>query len=83
MTTEWECTPRQAKLGRRFVAALDKCLAGISSHPERWPEVEPGVREARIPRWPFCVYYQTHSDHVLVIAVFHTSRDPGEWQSRI
>jgi toxin ParE1/3/4 len=73
---------RQAGLGRRFVAALQQTLAGIASQPDRYPEVWPGVREAALSGWPYCVYYQVHPDHVMVIAVFHTTRDPSVWQSR-
>jgi len=69
-------------LGRRFVAALSAVLAEITRRPDRYPEVWPGVHEAPVTGWPYCVYYQVHSDHVMIIAVFHTSRDPSVWQSR-
>lgn len=74
---------RRRGLGLRFVAALQQTLQSISNHPERYAEVCPGVREALVSRWPFCVYYQIQSDHVLILAVFHTSRDPSKWQSRV
>jgi toxin ParE1/3/4 len=73
---------RRRGLGLRFVTAVRQVLAEIAAQPDRWPEVEPGVREAPVPRWPYCIYYQTHPDHVMVIAVFHVSRDPSVWQSR-
>jgi plasmid stabilization system protein ParE len=69
-------------LGLRFVAAIQQKLQTISGQPDRYPEVWPGVREALVSGWPYCIYYQVHSDHVMVLAVFHTSRDPSVWQSR-
>ena len=69
-------------LGVRFVAALRVVFAEIASQPDRYPEVWPGIREAPLTGWPYCVYYQVHADHVMVIAVFHSARDPSEWQSR-
>ncbi len=48
----------------------------------RYPEAMAGVREAPVAGWPYCIYYQVHSDHVMVLAVFDTSRDPSVWQSR-
>lgn len=69
-------------LGPRFVAAIRQVLHAVAAQPDRYPEVWPGVREAPVSGWPYCVYYQVHSDHVMVLAVFHTSRDPSVWQLR-
>jgi plasmid stabilization system protein ParE len=73
---------RQAGLGLRFLGALQKTMQTIGEQPDRYPEVEPRVREALVSGWPYCVYYQIHDDHVMVIAVFHSSRDPAIWQWR-
>ena len=73
---------QRSGLGLRFVSAVQQVLAVVSTQIERWPEAMPGVREAPVPKWPYCVYYEVHSDHVMVLAVFHTSRDPRIWQSR-
>jgi hypothetical protein len=62
------------------VAALQQALQAIGE--DRYPEVWPGGREAPVLGWPYCVYYQVHDDHVMVIAVFHSARDPSVWQSR-
>ena len=74
---------QRSGLGLRFVSAVQQVLAVVSTQPNRWPEAVPGVREAPVPKWPYCIYYEPHSDHVMVLAVFHTSRDPSVWQSRV
>jgi len=58
-------------------------LDDLSDAPDRWPEIEPGVRQAPVPDWPFTAIFQTSSGTVGVIAVFHTSRDPQEWMGRV
>jgi plasmid stabilization system protein ParE len=73
---------RRRGLGIRFVAAVRQVINQIAGQPERWPEVELDVREAPVPRWPYCIYYQARPDHVMVIAVFHLSRDSSIWQAR-
>lgn len=73
---------RQQGLGLRFVAAARKLLADLANHPDQWAEVWLGVREAPVRKWPYFIYYQTHPDHVMVLAVFHVFRDPSVWQSR-
>ena len=74
---------RRSGLGLRFVEAVEQVLKAISGQPDRWPEAMVGVREAPVQKWPYCIYYEVHSDHVMVLAVFHTSRNPGVWQSRV
>ena len=75
---DWYESQRRG-LGLRFVAAVERVLVGVASQTARWPEALSGVREAPVPQWPYCVYYEVHSDHVMVLAVFHTSRDPSVW----
>lgn len=73
---------RRTGLGMRFVTALQRTMQTIAEQPDRYPEVWPGVREAIVSGWPYCVYYQVHVDHVMVLAVFHSARDPSVWQGR-
>lgn len=69
-------------LGNDFVAEVQQVLGTIANHPPRYPVVLGDVREALVPRFPYCVYYRVKTDHVVVLAVFHTSRDPSIWQGR-
>ena len=73
---------RKRGLGLRFAAAVDAMFEAIGEQPDRYPEAWPGTREALVTKWPYCIYFQMHDDHVMVIAVFHTSRDPVTWQRR-
>ena len=74
----------QPGLGARFVTAVERVLADIGDQPDRHPVAEDDVREAAVPTpWPYTVYYRPRPDHVLVISVFHQSRDPRVWQARV
>ena len=69
-------------LGDDFVAAIQQVLDTITNHPERYPVADGDVREAPVARFPYCVYYRVKPNRVVVISVFHTSRDPSIWQTR-
>jgi plasmid stabilization system protein ParE len=69
-------------LGDDFVAEVQHVLDTIAQHPERYPIVEGDVREALVSRFPYCIYYRAKPDRIVVIAVFHTARDPSVWQGR-
>jgi plasmid stabilization system protein ParE len=73
---------RRAGLGERFVAAVERVFEEAAANPERYPEVMNGVREALVHRFPYCVYYREEADCIVILAVFHTARDPSIWQSR-
>lgn len=70
-------------LGEDFVAAIDQVLNVIAEQPNRYPLVEGDVREAPVSRFPYCVYYRATADRIVVLAVFHSARDPAIWRGRI
>lgn len=73
---------QQPGLGNDFVAEVQQVFDTIANHPERYPIADGDVREALVSRFPYCIYYRVKPDRVVVIAVFHTSRDPSIWQGR-
>ncbi len=73
---------RQPGRGAAFTAAVRQTLADIGSRPEAHPEVYDDVREALVSRYPYAIYDRPGPGRITVLAVFHTSRDPSEWQSR-
>ncbi len=68
--------------GAAFTAAVRKVLMNIGARPESHPEVYDDVREALVSRYPYAVYYRPGPGQVTVLAVFHTARDPADWQRR-
>lgn len=69
-------------LGGDFVSEVQQVLDTIAGQPDRYPVVAGNVREASVNRFPYCVYYRVKPDRVVVIAVYHTSRDPSIWKNR-
>lgn len=73
---------RRAKLGEAFINSVQRVLDRVATQPNFYPLVREGVREAIVPRYPFCIYYRQEPDRIVVLSVFHTARDPSVWQSR-
>ena len=74
---------RQPGRGATFTTAVRRVLARIAASPDSFPEAHPDVREALVTGYPYVVYFQISPDRVNVVAVYHTSRDPSAWQSRV
>ena len=73
---------RRAGRGAAFTAAVRQILTAIGSQPDRYPEIYGDVREAPVSGFPYAIYYRSEPGQVTVLAVFHTSRDPADWQRR-
>ncbi len=69
-------------LGDDFVIEVRKTFDHIASQPERFPIAEDDIRVAKVADFPYCVYYRIRPGHIVVISVFHMSRNPSIWQRR-
>jgi toxin ParE1/3/4 len=79
---EWYENQRDG-LGLEFQEAVDRVFVSISNNPSIHARVLRQCRRAVLKKFPYCVYYQETSASVLVIAVFHSSRNPTIWQRRV
>lgn len=66
----------------RFVGAVRSIFRRISVTPQFYGIVVLDIRKAVVQGFPYCVYYYEEPNRVIVISVFHTSRDPAIWQGR-
>jgi plasmid stabilization system protein ParE len=74
---------QRAGLGLDFVARVGDVFNRIAANPRLHAKVYQEARKAVVAKFPYVVIYQEEPGEVLVISVFHTSRDPAIWQSRI
>jgi plasmid stabilization system protein ParE len=70
-------------LGLEFLAEIDSLLQRIAEQPQRFPVLYRDVRKAVARRFPYCVYFRERDQRIVVLAVFHSARNPLEWQRRI
>jgi len=65
-----------------FSRALAATLEIIIAHPLAYPQIEHGIRRARVSTFPYVVYYLPKGDTIRVLAVVHTARHPDSWKRR-
>lgn len=80
---------RAAGLGVEFVNAVFSALEHMSRTPRRFavwphaPEVSPPVQRYLMRAFPaYAIAFRQFSDHLVVIAVAHSSRKPRFWSDR-
>ena len=70
-------------LGRRFREAIDAVVGRMSENPRQFPEVFRSTRRALVRRFPYALFFVIEGETLFVIACFHASRNPLQWQKRI
>ena len=71
-------------LGTRFRTEIEKSIDRISQFPRSFPVIHGStIRRALAIRFPYSIIYRIEEDFVLIISVFHSSRNPIIWKGRI
>ena len=74
---------RRPGLGDDFLLCVEEVFETIRRTPTLYPKVFQELRLALIRRFPFAAVYRSENDQITVVAVYHTRRDPREWQGRV
>lgn len=69
-------------LGARFIAEIEQCVALAAERPELGAIVYNNIRRIPAHRFPYSLYFQVETRRIVVVAVFHGSRDPMIWHRR-
>jgi plasmid stabilization system protein ParE len=69
-------------LGVEFIAEIERCVAAAAERPMTYTAVYKDVRRVVAKRFPFSVYFRAEAHRIVVLAVFHGSRDPAIWRHR-
>lgn len=73
---------QRPRLGVRFADRVQSVFDRICEMPESHATVFGDVRKALVRPFPYSIFYRVRPGRVVVIAVFHSKRDPKAWQSR-
>ncbi len=78
----------RAGRGLDLEAAVRRVIGRLQLLPRsapQWPRIEAGyeIRGAKVRRHPYLVVYAILPDHLVVLAVAHTAKQPGYWRARI
>jgi plasmid stabilization system protein ParE len=73
----------QVGLGARFLQAVQGALDAISAFPDASPVTHRGARRHLVERFPYCLYYRTVGEGLVVVALLHAARDPESGRERL
>ena len=64
------------RLADEFEAEVRSAVEKVAQNPIRFHLVEKGFRRANLPRFPYHLLYEVHSESVRVMLVRHNKRHP-------
>jgi plasmid stabilization system protein ParE len=70
------------QLGERFAQAVEAVVESIAEHPLQFPVVHRSRRRAGVRRFPYGIFFDVQEHRIVVIACFHSRRNPRHWQPR-
>jgi plasmid stabilization system protein ParE len=70
---------RESGLGREFMRCVDAGIQLIRRHPEIFPIAHKNIRQAVIRRFPYSIFYVRAGEAIIILSVFHASRQPKRW----
>jgi toxin ParE1/3/4 len=57
-------------------------LTKIAENPQRFRPASQRTRRALIPGFPYAIHFAEEPDAIVILAVFHTRRDPSQLRDR-
>jgi plasmid stabilization system protein ParE len=69
-------------LATEFKDAVDQLLERIAAAPLRFGPVRGEIRRALLRRFPYAIHFVPEPNAIIVLAVFHTKRDPRHLEGR-
>lgn len=73
---------KQSGLGDDFVLSVEAVVNQITRNPLLFERKFNSLHIAPLKRFPYKTIYAIERDEIIVIAVFHTSRNPTIWLER-
>jgi plasmid stabilization system protein ParE len=70
-------------LGEHFRVELETAVNRMADNPHQFPAVFQDVHRARLRKFPYALFFRIERKALTVIACFHGSRDPQQWQRRV
>jgi len=73
---------KRAGLGLGFISEIDRCVSLASENPRQFAIAQNEIRRVIVQRFPYSIYFRVEPYRIVVLAVFHSSRNPTIWQAR-
>jgi plasmid stabilization system protein ParE len=71
---------QQENLGSTFEQEIKKAIQSIERNPLKTQIRYRDIRVFFLDKFPYGIHFKLDDDLILILAVFHTSQNPGKWK---
>ena len=68
---------------KEFLATFKRAVGAIRQNPNAHPQVLGTARRVLLRKFPYAVYYAVFGTNILILACYHTRRDPATLKDRL
>ena len=69
-------------LRAKFIDKLDEAFSKITASPNLYPCESETAQRIHMQRFPYLIIYEQHQEVVMILAIFHTRRNPDQLHER-
>ncbi|MCH8812808.1 MAG: type II toxin-antitoxin system RelE/ParE family toxin [Gemmatimonadetes bacterium] len=73
---------RSPDAARHFLDEIGAVFSRIVENSDQYPQVRSHLRRARMPSFPYGIYFTIVGDIVSVVGVVHARRHPQRWSNK-
>ena len=67
-----------------FIDEVEAAIARILQFPQAWGRISERHRHCQLRRFPYSIVYaEGGNDEIVVISIFHQSREPMSWRRNL
>ncbi len=66
-----------------FKSAIKKAFEDISKSPFIYTVTYLDIHVYHLKKFPYSIFYLVENQSIIVLAIFHNSRNPNEWKKRL
>lgn len=67
---------KRAGLATEFMEEINRCISLAAANPEKFAIHRRDMRCIVSKRFPYRIYFRAEHNAIIILAVFHTKRDP-------
>ena len=71
------------KLADTLEKEIDSLFLHLAKNPNQFQLKHKTVRVVFLKKFPYGIHYIINEEVIQIIALFHTSRDPSNWEERL
>lgn len=74
---------KKLNLDSEFMYCVGEAISKIQRNPKMFPVALKNARKVMVRKFPYTIYYEIGREKIMILAVFHSKRDPEDWQTRV